>query len=1104
MRFQPIDCQWIVEVILKSISLLLIFSFVTLMGFSQEAPLWLRYPAISPDGSTIVFSYRGDLYRVPATGGEARALTVYDGQDTMPIWSNDGKSIAFASDRYGNFDIYLMPATGGEAKRLTYDSRQDFPYDFAGDDQSIIFGSNRLDDVKNSMFPSGSLPELYQVSISGGTPEQVTTVPAQDARFSPDGGSILFHDRKGYEDPWRKHHTSSVARDIWIYDLTSGSYQQLTDYAGEDRNPNISSDGNTVYFLREAGGTFNVFKMPLANPTAASALTQYNDHPVRFLSMANNGLLCYAYDGSIYTMRDGNQPQKVAITVRADSQNRDTQFLDVNGSASEIAVSPNGKEVAFIHRGEVFVTSVESGKTKQVTKTAEQERSLSFHPDGRKLLYASERKQSWNLYEAEIARDKEKYFFNATLIKEKPVLESGEETFQPSYSPDGKEVGFIENRTGIKVINLASKQIREIMPATMSFSYADGDQHYRWSPDGRWILANFNPKDYWSSEIGLFPADGSGKVINLSQSGFSDNGPKWMMGGKMMMWFSNRHGMRGQATSGGSQYDVYALFFTQEDYDRFKLSKEDLALLKEREEEEKPKDEDKKDDDKGKKKKAKKDKDKEKKKDEIKPIKMELDGILERKERLTIHSAFISDAVVTPDGEKLFYLANFEKGFDLWQTDLRTKETKIFKKLGGGGGSLTLSKDGKDLFLLSRGRISKITIASGKQKSIGFSAKMNLDAQAERAYMFEHVWRQVREKFYQKDLHGANWDSLKTAYAKFLPHISNNYDFSEMLAELLGELNASHTGARYRHRDSKGDRTASLGIFLDQSYTGPGIKISEILPKSPLTKSDPEVKAGAIIEKINGVTIDASTNLAQMLNHQAGQNMLLEVKDQAGKSTEVVVKPYSLGSESRALYKRWVDQRRDMVEKLSKGRLGYVHVRSMGDSSYRTVIEEVLGQQVNKEAIVVDTRFNGGGDLVNDLSIFLSGKTYMDFVSPDGRTIGHEPTMRWRKPSIVLAGEGNYSDAHCFPWAYAHQGIGKVVGMPVPGTCTFVWWEGLQDNSLVFGIPNMAVTSETGTVLENTQLEPDIMVRNELADVAQGRDQQLERAVTELLNELDN
>jgi Tol biopolymer transport system component len=738
---------------------------LSLFAQDGDIPLWLRYPAISPDGATIVFSYQGDLYSVPTEGGLARQLTTYDGHDTRPVWSRDGKRIAFASDRYGNMDVFVMAANGSNVKRLTFHSSNDFPSDFSPDNQHVLFTSTRTDDVSNIQFPNGRLPETYQVSVASGSVRMISTIAMDEPHYDKRGKRIVYQDLKGYEDVWRKHHTSAVTRDIWIYDVDNGSYSQVLDRAGEDRSPVFSPDGQSIYYLSEENGTFNVYKL---NPADGSRnqLTQFENHPVRFLTVAENGALCFTFDGEIYTMREGSQPQKLAVQMIRETGGRQIERVAVNRGAGDLAVSPTGKEVAFIFRGEVYVTSVESNTTKRITRTAEQERSVSFHPKGRKLLYAGERDGSWNLYETAIARDEEKYFFNATLLNEETLLQSDAETFQPSYSPDGKEVAFLEDRTTLRVINLESKDVRTVLPGTYNFSYADGDQYYQWSPDSKWFLVSYLQPNFWSGEVGLLAADGKSDPINLTQSGYGDFGPKWMMGGKMMMWFSGRDGLESHANTGGDQSDVYAMFFTRDAYDRFLLSKEEFELLKEQEKEEKEKKKKEEKDKKDEEKKEEKDKKEDKDKDKVEPLKMELEDISDRKVRLTIHSSRLADAVVTPDGEKLLYLARVEKGHDLWQTETRTKDTKILAKLGSRGGSLALDKEGKHLFMLANGRITRIEISSGKRKSIGFSGEMTLDRTAERAYLFEHVWRQVREKFYLTDLHGAKWDYLKESYSQ--------------------------------------------------------------------------------------------------------------------------------------------------------------------------------------------------------------------------------------------------------------------------------------------------------------------------------------------------
>lgn len=1061
---------------------------------AEEGPLWMRYPAISPDGNYIAFSYQGDIYRVPTKGGKAELLTSHVAYDFAPVWSPDGKSLAFASDRFGNFDIYLIPAEGGAPQRLTFHSGSEMPTSFTPDGNYINFSAGIQDVRTNVQFPSGVLSELYQVPAKGGAIKRVLSTPAEEAQYTADSMFIVYQDRKGYEDEWRKHHTSAVTRDIWKYNTQSGEHTMLTSFKGEDRDPVVDANNNVYYLTEQFNNNFNIAKSNLAGFDDVEQLTNLEHHPVRFLTRAENGTLCFGYNGEIYTLNEGSEPQKVAVEIMTDNRENPIEYLTMSSEATEMAVAPNGEEVAFIARGEVFVTSVDYGTTKRITNTPEQERSLSFSPDGRKLLYASERNGSWNLYETKLTRDEEEYFALSTLLEETPLLESNQETFQPAYSPDGKEVAFLEERTTLRVINLESKEIRTILDGKWNYSYSDGDQWYQWSPDGKWFLAGYSPQNLFSGDVALIDAQGNQNITNLTQSGYSDNRPKWMMNGKMMIWFTDRQGMRSHG-SWGAQYDVYGMFFDKEAFDAFKQTKEEAEKLKD----------DEKDDDEEKaetKKKRKKDKDKEDD-DELEPISIDLNNIEDTKVRLTIHSSSVSDAVMTPDGNKLYYLSRFEKGYDLWMHDFKENETKLVNKLGSRGGQLVLDKEGKNLFVFGGGRMMKINTSSNKPKPISYRAEMTLNKPQERAYLFEHVWRQVKKKFYVKDLHGVDWDFYKKEYKRFLPYINNNYDFAEMLSELLGELNASHTGSGYRARSEQRDNTASLGIFYDFDYPGNGLRITEILDKSPLLDADNKVSSGIIIEKINGEPILNNQDYYKALNHKAGEQVLLSLYNPVSKQRwDKVVKPMSRYREGSMLYERWVETMREKTEELSDGRIGYVHVRGMDDASFRQVYEDLFGKHADMEAVIVDTRFNGGGWLHDDLAVLFSGQKYVNYV-PRGQHFGHDPMARWTKPTALLMSESNYSDAHGFPYAYSTLGIGKTVGMPVPGTMTAVWWETLQDRSLYFGIPQVGTIDMKGDYLENQQLEPDVKVAQDYEEVVKGRDQQLEEAVKVLLEDLD-
>jgi len=1068
--------------------------FLTAFALSQKAqsPLWMRYPSISPDGKQIVFSYKGDLYKIDANGGTAIPITLSEGHDFMPVWSPDGKWIAFASDRYGNYDVFIMPAEGGTAKRLTYYSAGDFPYCFSPDGSTVYYGSSRVDINTSIVFPSGGLPELYSVNVNGGKENMFMSWPMEYAQVDASGDKFLFHDKKGYEDPWRKHHVSSIARDVWMYEKKSDNFTKLTDFEGEDRNP-ILQKNDDVYYLSEKSGTFNIWKFNLKDANNKTQITKYEKDPVRFLSSSKEGVLCFGYDGEIYTMQPNGEAKKLSVTIAGDDRfTKQINYVKNNG-ATEMSVSPNGKEVAFVLRGEVFVTSVEGGTTKRITNSPEQERSVDFSPDGRSIVYAAEKNGIWGLYQTSLTRASENYFFNSTVLKEETILKTNKESFQPKYSPDGTEVAFLEDRTAVKIVNTKTKLVREILPATKNYSYSDGDQWFDWSPDGKYLLVNYLEDNNWLSQIGLIDVTGKGKLINLSQSGYDNANPKWMCSGKMMIWFSNRHGMKNQA-SHGSQMDVYGQFFDKEFYERFKLSSDEYALIKEI-------DDKKKEVDKANELKSLKTATAIATETKSKDIKIDMEGLWDRKERLTIHSSDLADAVMSENGDQLYYLCKFEKGFDLWVNNIKDSETKLLLKLGANAvGNLSIDKDNKNLFLLADGKLVKVVIASKEKKDIAYKAEMELRTAEEREYFFEHVWRQVNNKFYVTNLQGTDWNYYKKQYAKFLPYINNNRDFAELLSEFLGELNASHTGCRANPKFENPDETAALGVFYDESFNGNGMKIIEVMDKSPLLAAETQIKAGVVIEKIDGEVIDhKKVNYWNLLNRKAHKTILLSLFDsQSGKRWEETIKPITLGEQNELLYQRWIKKRQEETEKLSGGKLGFMHVRAMDNDGFRAFYEQVQGKYINKDALIVDTRFNGGGWLHDDLATFLSGKKYIDFI-PRERKIGEEPGSKWRRPSVVLMSEGNYSDAHMFPVVYKTLNIGKLVGMPVPGTGTAVWWENLQDKELTFGIPQVGVVDGNGKYYENTQLEPDIKQTLDPKQALKGKDQQLEKAVEELM-----
>ena len=1065
---------------MKKILLALIAPLATASAMAQSDPLWMRFPAISPDGKTVAFSYKGDIWTVPANGGQARQITTNPAYDAYPVWSPDSRQIAFASSREGSLDVYVVGKDGGVPRRVTTDSGDEYPMAWRND-STIMLKASIMPKATSIMF--ADFPQVYEVSANGGRMRLFSDIPMEDISVGKDG-AMLYHDKKGYEDPFRKHHQSPICRDIWLY--KGGDYTKLTDFAGEDRNPVWGNDANTYYYLSEEDGTFNVYKRHLGE-TAKTQLTHYKGNPVRYLTRAADGTLCYAYDGAIYTLKEGSQPVRLNLTTVADDGTDKLQRQVLRSGATEFAVSPSGKEIAFVVHGDVYVTSTDYATTKRITDTPEQERNVNFSPDGRSLVYASERGGLWQIYQTSIVNKDEKQFTYATQLKEEQLVKSSLVDMQPAYSPDGKSVAYIEDRGALKAVDVKTKAVRQLMDGKFQYSYSDGDLWFQWSPDSKWLLSNYIGHGGWNnSDIALVPADGSQKITNLTNSGYNDNNGRWVLGGKAMLFMSDRAGYRSHG-SWGAEDDAYIMFFDLDAYERFRMGKEERALYDEAHKKEKA--------DTTKKKKpliklGKKSQD-DKKKEEAKALKFDLANCRDRVVRLTVNSSHMADAILSPGGDTLYYQARFEGGYDLWKHDLVENKTEIVMKSVGYG--LEADKDFKHLYVYNNG-IKQIDLAKNSQKGIDFEANFNYRPYEERAYIFNHVWQQVKDKFYDPKLHGVDWEGYKKTYAKFLPYINNNYDFRDMLSEMLGELNGSHTGARY-YPEGATLKTAALGLFFDNDYEGDGLKVEEVINRGPFAVRNTGVKKGCIIEAIDGQKIAKGSDYTSLLDGKAGKMTRVSVFDPSRKKRfDVVVRAISRSAQADLLYRRWVDRNREMVDSLSNGTIGYVHVKAMDSESFRTVFSQLLSDSMRqKKAVIVDERHNGGGWLHDDLCTLLSGKQYAKFIA-HGKYIGYDPWNKWVKPSCVMICEDDYSNGHGFPAVYKTLGIGKLVGAPVAGTMTAVWWERMM-NGMVFGIPQVGNQAMDGTYFENKELKPDIEVYNTPTDYETGNDEQLKAAV---------
>ena len=1034
---------------------------------------WLRYPAISPDGSEIAFAFMGDIYIVPAAGGFARALTSAPSFESMPVWSNDGKKLAFVSDRNGNHDIFVISRNGGTAERVTFNSANDIPMTFSHDNSKIYFYSTRIGTKESSLFPLG-MPQLYSVPTNGGAEKLELPFPIIDLKISADGSKFIYHDKKNpSENDWRKHHVSSSARDIWEYDVNAKKFSKLSDFNGEDRNPVFGEKGE-IYYLSEESGSFNIWKRSTSGKK--TQVTKFNTHPVRFLSRSKNGTLCFSYDGQIYTMKNGAKPVKLEIFSTVE-RNVNEEIYDTPSDVDEVVPNSDGSEVAMILRGEIYVVNTRTKNwTKRITYTPNEEKWVNFHPKNRKLLYSSFRDGSWKVYEAALDDENEPYFSTSTKISEKEIISGDFNAFQAYWSPNGKKIAYFKNRNELVVFDTEKNTHTTVLPGDNNYFYRDGDRNYSWSPDSTRLAVVFHDRNRKIEEIGIVDANG-GEVVNISNSGAEDSQPKWSSDGEFIVWISGK----------GEKKEIFAFFLNKKGLDNFR--KDSLEILDEKaiaakavpataQIPAKPVS-------------AKKN-----------GVEFDVNNVDERIVKISLYPANYVEYVLSGDNAALFYMINDSSEFKIKKLIPRSKsENSIHSNPHVADESFLMNRAGNSLFVLYDKKVNKINISDLKLDPVKPCAEFSVDKFSEYTYIFEYVWKTMNDKFYDTGLHGVDWAKYKDEYAKFIPYINNNYDFSELLSEMLGELNVSHIGTGYNNysRERKYSYTGRLGIFY--SFDKNGVKIEEIIKDGPLDKVKSKAKAGNVIEKINGIDVTKESFDKLMLIHYTYKKARISLwNPETSERWEEAVNLIYSDAESALLYNRWVKKNRESVEKLSGGKLGYVHISGMNEESFNTIFKDIMGRYSNAEGIVIDTRFNSGGWFHDNIAVFLSGKPYSSY-SHRGKNLGGDPENRWAKKTILLVNEANYSDAHMFSYTYRALNLGKIVGMPVAGTSTAVWKMNLPYVNFKVGIPEMGVSANDGKYLENNELVPDFVVPMLPNNIIEGRDPQLEKAVQVLLEE---
>ncbi len=1054
---------------------------------NDESPL-VRYPALSPDGTLIAFCFQGDIWTVPFSGGEAKRLTIHRAYDSLPAWNSDGSKIAFTGNRFGNDDIFVIPSTGGMPVRLTFHSGADRLQQWAADG-NILFTTRRL------FRHVERLSEIHALSPRGGTPHRIMNALGDMPAMSPDKRYIAFV--RGACRLTREDYQGPANRDIWLYDTQKNTYVRLTDYKGNDFYPRWSNPG-TLYYISSQSGRYNIHVMTLA-PGGTTAqtrqVTMFKDMGVRYFDIAANGKLAVMERGtSIYTMNLTNRDEKpglVPIKIGADYRFDPVEHKSFTSSAEEYAVSPNGKLTAFVIRGEIFVTENDKEKKRTVNLTGHpfRDQDVTWLGDDA-LIFSSDRYGQFDLFLVKPAGS-ETTIFKALKHETIRLTETEASEHRPLISPDRKKIVYTRNRGELVVADISPGG--KLSAEKVLLNGWATPRGVRWSPDSRWLAYSMSDLDF-NGEIYIHAADNSRGPVNVSMHPRNDHGPVWSPDGSKLGFLSIRN---------NNDIDAWFVWLKKTDWEKTKQDWEESEDEPAKKSEEKQKE------------KGKKDKEK---KEPVKPVVIDFQDIHERLVQVTRLAGDEGQLTIDKDGETFYYTASAPgvKGSDLYRVKWDGTKTKAVTTGGQSPRRVKLGPEGKYLYLLkSGGTLARIDTKGNKMESLPFTAKMKIIYPRERLQIFTEACRTLRHGFYDPDFHGRDWDKLVAAYKPLVLKASTDKDFRDMFNLMLGQLNASHMGMYGSDRgDLQEETTGLLGIEAEPLEQG--VRVTHVVPDSPASRLTGRLNVGDIILSLDGSPIDKTVNFYSLLTNKANDRVLLTVKDKSGSRKEVVVRPKdSLADE---LYDEWVKERRRLTGKYSNGRLGYLHIESMGWPSFERFEREITAVGYGKEGIVIDVRFNGGGWTTDYLMAVLNVKQHA-YTIPRGAAKNLEkehknfrkhyafgerlPFASWTKPAIALCNANSYSNAEIFSHAFKNLGIGKLVGEPTFGAVISTSGRRLIDGSFVRMPFRGWFVKATDQNMENGPAIPDIIVYPGPDEKARGIDTQLQRAVEELLKEID-
>jgi tricorn protease len=1075
-----------------------IFLFAAISAFGREARL-VRYPHYH--NGRVVFSYLGDIWTADENGQNIHRLTVNRARDVYGRFSPDGKWIAFSSDREGNLDVYLMPATGGTAKQLTNHSSNDTVLGWSADSKAIIFSANRGEDF---------MPQLYLVSTEGGMPWKAGTDMGVEASYSPDGKRLAYNQKA--QAYWRKFYRGSYQSDIMVMDVAAKKFTQLTDFDGLDSWPMWGRDG-FIYFVsdRDGNGLTNIWRVSDSGGKA-DRVTTFKSGDVRWPAISSDGrVIVFEHDFGIWKL-DVNSKRTTPITLNIDAETQEnmSETLSFNSQADDYDLAPSSRRIAFSIHGEIFSAPVEEGDLKQLTDGAARDRFAQYSPDGKWLAYVSDQSGREEIWIVPIDGSAP-----AQKLTDIDALKQGY-----NWSPDSKEIAFSSSDDKLRKLTVATKQVVEL-----DSSRYGGFGVPVWSPDGKWI-AYSKPDISRTSDIFVVAAAGDDKTPHkVTFDSNNEGNPQFAPDGRKLYF------QRQEATGANTPNSVqlYSVWLERQD--------KDPDDAEERAETEAPPREPAAESAEGAAPPA-------RRPPANRPpreIKMDWAGMKRRVRQVTRMPFPVLNYTIAPDSRTIVFVTTEptaqaslpviysiqEDGRRLARITAGQPPNEAGDGPGGGGGGfgggisgLQFSRDGRTLFFRERDSVYSVPVSPANagaaaaggpardagRRRINFNVRVRVDRPAEWAEMFDDGWRTMKYRFYDPRMHGMDWDAMRAKYRPLVEFVGDRQELLNILNEMIGELNASHTGAAPPPRGpgAGGVSTAHLGVELEPDTAAGRYRVTHIYEDGPADKDWVRVKVGDYLLAINGKPVKAGDEYWEILNDRLNRKVVVTFNNKPAEdgAWTTRIEAISGGAYSQLRYERWVKERRQKVDELSGGRIGYIHIQAMNQPSLRK-FEKEIREFRNKEAMVIDQRWNGGGNIEQELLAILVQRQYQVW-QPRGTEAAGRPFAGFFGPKIVLQNWRSASNAEMFPAGFRALGLGKVVGTPTMGAVIGTGSYSLIDGSTV-RTPGVGVylADQKRTNMENYGVQPDLLVENRPEDTLAGRDRQLEAAVDELMKQLN-